>query len=270
MWTPNVKLNQGCSRSAAIPLQVFCIYVSRVAWSTVLRSASFLLLTNRLGAAAKQPVTFCALETVVSHWANWLKNLLLIVPESYSSFMEEEKRREGWGRDGGEGNCSFFPSHWSDLTFQSLLCFLTSKYLIRSYVGVTFLGSIFVPRELALCFVIMNFLGSSHYACSLSVCPKKKLYHILWAVNPDPPHVTSLCLFSSIFQRHRHPGTAQGCGITTFLLKSSARSHIYTHAYLAKKMRGRGMRMNTFYTDGWALHDSSFHGRRKLLGAPTF
>lgn len=45
-------------------------------------------------------------------------------------------------------------SHWSDLIFYpSLLCSWTSKYLIRSYVEVTFLQPIFVPSELTLHFI---------------------------------------------------------------------------------------------------------------------
>lgn len=31
----------------------------------------------------------------------------------------------------------------------------------------------------------MNLLGSSHYVCSLNVGPENKLYHVVWATNPD-------------------------------------------------------------------------------------
>lgn len=90
---------------------------------------------------------------------------------------KEEKERER-GRNISSFHLNLGPSLWSDLIFHPcLLCFLTSKYLIRSDVEVAFLQPIFVPSELTLYCVIMNLPGSSHFAFSLSPYPKERPSH---------------------------------------------------------------------------------------------
>ena len=146
----------------------------------------------------------------------------------------ERERKVKRERETSSFHLNLGPLLWSDLIFHpSLLCFLTSKYLIRSYVGVTFFQPIFVPSELTLCFVIMNLLGSSHYVLSLSLAPKTGhlTYHKLLEENPLPhpsPAFSPGPYFRSIFTEKQ----SRLCHAT---ILSSRRTKRGKHLCLIKK-----------------------------------
>lgn len=110
------------------------------------------------------------------------------------------------------------PSLWSDLIFHpSLFYFLTSKYLIRSYVGVTFLQPIFVPSELTLGFVIMNLLEVLiMFPASVLALKRGHLTNRKLLMETPIPAPIFPCPLSGQYFRRIHRGTIQGSAMILF------------------------------------------------------